>query len=65
MSNLDAISTKNLNEMERLTRELMAVIRKSKLENEALVEALRQFEIEVGNLRRVRFDAANPEYHAY
>ena len=30
-----------------------------------LAEALRAFEIEVGETRRSRFDEANPEYHSY
>lgn len=54
-----------MNELEVLVRELRAVMRKAKLENESLEEALRLFEQELEEARRERFDAANTEYHTY
>jgi hypothetical protein len=63
--NLENVSAKQLNEVERLTRDLLAALRKAKLQNEPVAESLRQLEIELGQMRRSRFDNANPEYHAY
>jgi hypothetical protein len=40
-------------------------MRKAKLQNEPLVETLRLFEFELGELRRTRFDDANPKYQTY
>jgi hypothetical protein len=62
---LTAVGQKDLNELERLAKELLLTLRKAKLHNEPLAEALRAFEIEVGETRRSRFDEANPEYHSY
>jgi hypothetical protein len=44
---------------------LLTALRKAKLHNEPVAESLRQLEIELGQMRRSRFDNANPEYHAY
>lgn len=63
--NLDTLSTKQLNELERLTRELLVAMRKSKLQEEPIVASLQEMESEIGKIRRTRFDAANPEYHSY
>ncbi|MBE2271901.1 MAG: hypothetical protein IAE80_26945 [Anaerolinea sp.] len=63
--NLDGINQKDLNELERLTRELIAQMRKAKLTNEPLVDALAAFERELSDLRRERFDASNPGYKGY
>jgi hypothetical protein len=61
----NSVGQKDLNELERLARELLLALRKAKLHNEPLGEALRAFEIEVGEVRRTRFDESNPEYHSY
>ncbi len=63
--NLDSVTPKNLNEIETLVRELLLVMRKANLQNEPLSKALHDFEIEVGQVRRERFDASNPEYTGY
>ena len=63
--NLEAVPDKQLHEMERLAKELVEVMRKAKLRDEPLAEALHQLEIQAGNLRRARFDAANPDYRGY
>jgi hypothetical protein len=65
MMKLETISSKQLNEMERLSRELVTLMRKTKLQDEPLAAALHQLEVEIGKIRRIRFDEANPEYHAY
>ena len=63
--NLETVSTKHLNELEQQTHELLIVLRKANLQTEDVYHALQQFELEVGRVRRARFDAANPEYSGY
>lgn len=63
--NFETVSQKHMNELELLVRELLAVMRKAKIQNEPLEESLHLFEQELEDARRLRFDAANPEYHTY
>lgn len=63
--NVEAVSQKQLNELERLTRELLEAMRKAKLQNEPITESLRTLERELGELRRTRFDASYPQYQGY
>jgi hypothetical protein len=62
---LDNASDKHLQEMERLARELLTVMRHAKLKEDALAEALHTLELEAAKVRRERFDASYPEYHGY
>ena len=62
---LESISPKHLSEIERLTRELLVVMRKANLQNEPIAKSLYTLEVEIGEVRRARFDAANPEYTGY
>ncbi len=62
---LESISDKNVQELERLTRELLNLLKRSKIHDETLVEALKDLESKVGEVRRARFDEANPQYHSY
>jgi hypothetical protein len=63
--NFENVPQKHMSEMELLTRKLLAVMRKAKLQNESLEEALRLFEQELEDARRKRFDTANSEYRTY
>lgn len=63
--NLDTLSDKQLQELERLAKELLLVMRKAKLTGEPLAELLHQMEVEAGEIRRERFDTANSEYSNY
>ena len=63
--NLELVPDKNLHEIERLTTELLQVMRKAKVREGSLYELLRALETEAGNARRERFDAVNPEYRGY
>lgn len=63
--NLETISRKQLNDLEQQTRQLLASIRRAKLENNPLVEALQQLERELEQARHKRFDAVNSEYHTH
>ena len=63
--NLEEISDKHLGELELLSRELLTVIRKSHLEEAALVTLLTKLEKEAGELRRVRFDAHDSKYNGF
>jgi hypothetical protein len=62
---LDTISDKHLQDMERLAGELLALMRQAKLKDTPLSEALHSLELEAAKVRRERFDASNPEYHGY
>jgi hypothetical protein len=63
--NLEAVSDKDLHELERLTVELLKVMRKAKLQDQPLIELLRLLEQETGKVRRERFDDVNPEFRGY
>ena len=63
--NLETISQKDLNELERLSRELLALLRKTKLQNEPVADSLHAFELALGDLRRQRFDELNSGYRGY
>lgn len=62
---LDTLSSKHLQEMERLAGELLALMRQAKVKDTPLSEALHALELEAAKVRRERFDAANSEYHGY
>ena len=62
---LETVSQKQANELEHLVKELLIAMRKAGLQTEPLVENLRLFEQELGDIRRKRFDEANPEYLTY
>jgi hypothetical protein len=62
---LETLSQKQLSELERCVRELLAVLRKTRVADESLVETLRLLEHNLGEVRRVRFDESNPEYKGY
>ena len=63
--NLETVSSKHLNELELLLRELQVVMRKANLHNEPIAKSIYELELEVGQTRRDRFDASNPEYTGY
>lgn len=63
--NLDAVSRKDLQELEKTTKELLAVLRKVKLPNPPLIKLLEELEAQTEAIRRERFDEANPEYQGY
>lgn len=63
--NLESISDKHLQEVERLAGELLNVLRQAKLYDESLVDALRQLQLEAGDVRRARYDAAASQYDGY
>jgi len=64
-ASLEHISPKNLNNLERSVQDLLNTMRKAKLRDECLQESLSLLEQKLGEARRARFDAANPEYRGY
>ena len=62
---LETVSSKHINDLEQLALELMNVLRKAGLHNEPFAKGLHDFEDELGQARRARFDAANSEYASY
>ena len=65
MMNLETLRDKHLQELERLSGELLALMRKTSLKDDPLVEMLYDLERKAGDTRRERFDADNPEYSGY
>ncbi|MBC7812826.1 MAG: hypothetical protein H7175_16845 [Burkholderiales bacterium] len=63
--NLEGITAKQLQELERLARELGLVLRQAKLQDEPLAKSLHELELEAGKVRRERFDDSNPQYRGY
>ena len=63
--NTETLTQKQLNALELTVRELLTIMSKSNLQHEALAEALRQFEAELGEARRKRFDSIYPEFSGY
>ncbi len=62
---METLSDKHLQDLERLAQELLAVMRHAKLKDKTLTEALDALQSQAGKIRRERFDSANPEYHGY
>lgn len=62
---LETISQKHLNELEVRISELLLLMKKAKVQDEALTAMLRQFESELGQARRDRFDGVTKEYSGY
>jgi hypothetical protein len=63
--NFDEVSDKHLHELERLTKELLEVMRKAKLLDQPLTELLRELESQAEKARRERFDEVNPQFRGY
>jgi hypothetical protein len=63
--NFDEVSDKHLHEVERLTKELLEVMRRAKLQDQPITEMLRQLESQAEKARRERFDEVNPEFKGY
>jgi ABC-type phosphate transport system auxiliary subunit len=63
--NLEDISQKHRNDLEQQVDQLMVTLRRTKLENDPLVEALQKLDVELQRLRRERFDMSNSEFSSY
>jgi hypothetical protein len=63
--NLETVTDKQLQELERLTRELLDVMRRAKLLEQPLTGLLSTLEQEAGKVRRERFDSVDKEYAGY
>jgi hypothetical protein len=63
--NLDAVSDKHLHELERLTKDLLEMMKKAKLLDNPITALLHSLETSAEEARRTRFDAANSEYRGY
>lgn len=62
--NFDAVSDKNFHELEKLTKELLEVLRRANLLDHPLTEMLHRLEAQAENARPVHPDAVNPEFQA-
>lgn len=63
--NLEGVSQKHRNDLEQQTGQLMVTLRRIKLENTPLIEALQQLALELELLRRERFDLTDSEFGSY
>lgn len=63
--NLESVSDSHLQELERLTRELLHLMRKARLLDLPLSGLLSTLEEEAEKVRRERFDAVDSEYQGY
>ncbi len=63
--NLEPVSDKHLHEIERLSKELLALLRKAKLLDQPITPLLRELEAQAEKARRERFDETNSEYRGY
>jgi len=62
---LERVSPKRLDELERRVQELLSTIQRVKLVDKPLVESLRLLEQTLEETRRARFDESNSEYRGY
>lgn len=62
---LESVSQKHLNELEVRITELLLLMKKAKVQNETMIAMLRQFESELGQARRDRYDGMTKEYSGY
>lgn len=60
--NLDHLSPKQISQLEIQAQDLLKLMRKGKLQHEVLAELLQQFEVELSQMRRSRFDGATVEH---
>ena len=65
MMDLETVSDKHLHELEQLSRDLLAVMRKSKLLDTPLATLLYSLESQAGEVRRARFDKDDSAYSGF
>lgn len=63
--NLESISPKQISEIEQLVSNLLNSMRKAKLNEDQIYVMLQQFEKELGEMRRQRYDEKHSEYSSY
>lgn len=63
--NLEPVDPKHRNEMEQLVSKLLATMRKAKVTDDPIYGSLQKLEQELGDARRLRFDADKSEYFGY
>lgn len=56
---LDRVSVKHLSELEQQVAQLLATMRKTRTHRDPLYQSLQDFENELGEARRKRFDEKN------
>lgn len=61
----ETVSDKHLHELERLTKELLEIMRKAKLRDLPITGLLRELESQAEKTRRERFDEVNPKFRGY
>jgi hypothetical protein len=61
----DLVTNKDLNELERVSSELLVLMGKARLKNTIVGEMLAEFVRQMGEVRRARFDVADSEYGSF
>ena len=62
---LDSVSQKRFNELEQITTQLLKTMHSAKLQDSSLYPSLQEFERELGDARRKRYDSNNTAYQGY
>ena len=63
--NLEHVQSKNLNDIEQLLVSLQLAMHKAGIKGEPINVSLQEFKNELEQVRRARFDAANPQFSGY
>ena len=63
--NFESIPNKQLNQIEQLSKELLAILMKAKLGDEAVCKALAALAQEATAERQARFDAVDTDYKGF
>lgn len=63
--NLESLSDKQLNEMERLASELAALLKRTKFAHDPLYLTLTNLKSAAGDIRQGRFDLHDNRYQGY
>jgi len=63
--NLDQVPLKTSNELEQLVTQLLAALRKAKLQSEPVYQLLQALERDLSDARRARFDDTHSDYAGY
>lgn len=61
----ERLSDQHLQQLERLSGELVAVLRQAKLRHEPVTAEIQRFQRELGDARRERYDRTTTPYDGY
>lgn len=62
---LDSVSEKHRNELEQQIKQMLKLMRTAKMHDRPIYVALQELELELGEMRRTRFDQSDSEFGNY